>query len=255
MTRRRPTSGWRTPTSTSARSDGVRLSGWYVPSQNGDVVVLLHGAGSTRTGTLAHAAVLADLGYGVLLYDPRGHGASAGRAMDFGWYGDRDVAGAVQFVQAQPDAAGGRVFAVGLSMGGEEAVGALPAVPGLCAVVAEGATTRTAADKSWLSDANGVRGWVQEGLDRLRFGMTDLLTSASSPRFLSSAVRGRGTPPGALDRGGPRARRGNGSRLHRVRSSTRSRSGWRRERAHPRARPRRAEWIQRVGDFLAAAPC
>ncbi len=108
--------------------------------------------------------------------------------MDFGWYGDRDVAGAVRFVQRLPDAAGGRVLAVGLSMGGEEAVGALPAVPDLCAVVAEGATARTAADKSWLSDAYGVRGWVQEGLDRLQFGVTDLLTSASSPRSLRSAV-------------------------------------------------------------------
>ncbi len=36
-------------------SDGVRLSGWYVPSRNGDAVVLLHGAGSTRTATLEHA--------------------------------------------------------------------------------------------------------------------------------------------------------------------------------------------------------
>jgi hypothetical protein len=33
-------------------SDGVRLSGWYVPSTNRAAVVLLHGAGSTRSDVL-----------------------------------------------------------------------------------------------------------------------------------------------------------------------------------------------------------
>ena len=127
------------------------------------MVILLHGAGSTRDDVLDEAAVLAGLGYGVLLYDARGHGRSDGRAMDLGWNGDADLAGAVAFVRRQPDAAAGRVHAVGMSMGGEEAVGALPAIPELCAVVAEGATARTAGDKSWLSDVYGIRGLVQEG--------------------------------------------------------------------------------------------
>ena len=237
-------------------SDGVRLSGWYVPSTNGDAVVLLHGAGSTRTATLAHARVLSDLGYGVLLYDARGHGQSAGRAMDLGWLGDRDVAGAVRFVQGQPDAGAGRVLAVGLAMGGEEAVGALPAVPDLCAAVAEGATGRTAADRSWLSDASGARGWVQEGLDRLRFVATDLLTPASPPRSLRSAavaaaprrvlLIAAGREP---DEGKAAAYIGSG-----VPDSV---TVWTAPGAGHTGvlEARRAEWIQRVGDFLATAPC
>ena len=63
-------------------ADGVDLAGWYVPSANGAAVVLLHGAGSTRAATLDHAAVLARNGYGVVLFDARGHGESGGRAMD-----------------------------------------------------------------------------------------------------------------------------------------------------------------------------
>ena len=39
--------------------DGVRLSGWYIPSSNRAAVVMLHGAGSTRSGVLDHAVVLA----------------------------------------------------------------------------------------------------------------------------------------------------------------------------------------------------
>ena len=137
---------------TFSTADGVALSGWYVPSRNGAAVVLLHGAGSTRSAVLAHAVVLADDGFGVLLYDARGHGRSQGRAMDFGWYGDLDVAAAVDFVAGQAGVEPGRVAALGLSMGGEEALGAAASDPRIRAVVAEGATTRVAGDKAWLSD-------------------------------------------------------------------------------------------------------
>ncbi len=105
-------------------SDGVRLEGWYVPSRNGAAVALLHGAGSTRSAVLDQAAVLAGHGYGVLLYDARGHGGSAGRGMDFGWYGERDAAGAVDLLADQPGISPGSIGLVGLSMGGEQAIGA-----------------------------------------------------------------------------------------------------------------------------------
>ena len=87
---------------------------------------MLHGAGSTRSAVLGHAVVLARHGYSVLLFDARGHGRSAGRAMDFGWYGDEDVGGAVTFLAAQPGIS--TIAAVGMSMGGEEAIGAAAAV-------------------------------------------------------------------------------------------------------------------------------
>ena len=109
---------------TCTTADGVRLSGWYVPSGNGAVVVALHGAGTTRSSVLAHAVVLARHGYGVLLFDARGHGRSGGRAMDFGWYGDVDVTAATDFVTAQPGVDPERIAVLGLSMGGEEALGA-----------------------------------------------------------------------------------------------------------------------------------
>ncbi|MBS1195595.1 MAG: Dipeptidylaminopeptidase/acylaminoacyl-peptidase -like protein, partial [Actinobacteria bacterium] len=117
-------------------SDGVTLSGWYVPSQNGAAVVLLHGSGSTRSAVLDQAAVLAGGGYGVLLPDARGHGGSGGRAMDFGWFGDADVAGALDYLAGRADVDAGRLAVVGMSMGGEEAIGAAAGDPRLQAVVA-----------------------------------------------------------------------------------------------------------------------
>ena len=175
-------------------NDGVRISGWYIPSSNRAAVVMMHGAGSTRSSVLDHAVVLARHGYGVLLFDARGHGRSDGRAMDFGWFGDSDVAAAVSFLERQPDVDATRIAAVGMSMGGEEAIGAAAGDGRLRAVVAEGATNRTSADRAWLSDEYGWRGVIQEGVEWLLYSTADALTSAEPrARF---ATRCPPSPPG-----------------------------------------------------------
>jgi len=56
------------------------------------------------------------------------------------------------------------------------------------AVVAEGVTARTDADKSWLPDAYGIRGGIQLGLERIEYSLADLLTSASKPEALADAA-------------------------------------------------------------------
>ncbi|WP_460797199.1 alpha/beta hydrolase [Nocardioides pacificus] len=177
-------------------SDGVELAGWYVPSRNGAAVALLHGAGSTRSAVLDHAVVLAEHGYGVLLFDARGHGESAGEAMDFGWYGESDARGAVDFLARRPDVSPDRLGLVGMSMGGEEAIGAAGGDERVAAVVAEGATNRVAADKGYLSDY-GVRGEVQQGIDGVTYWLTDLLSDAPRPLSLrrSTAIASARSDP------------------------------------------------------------
>ncbi len=191
----RPELGGRTPADlelayrdvTFPSSDGVDLAGWYVPTRNGAAVALLHGAASTRSDVLDQAAVLARHGYGVLLFDARGHGESAGRGMDFGWYGTADVSGAVDFLTRQPDVSPDHVGLVGLSMGGEEAIGAAATDGRIAAVVAEGATARVAADKGYLT-AYGVRGHVQQRIDAVTYWLTDLLSDAPEPPSLRHSV-------------------------------------------------------------------
>jgi uncharacterized protein len=174
--------------------DGVTLSGWYIKSGNGAAVVVLHGASSTRSAVLKQAAALVDHGYGVLLFDARGHGRSGGDAMEFGWYGDEDIAGAVSWLRSQPDVDTRRIGAVGMSMGGEEAIGAAADNDRIKAVVAEGATGRTTADLEWLSDEYGIRGAVTEAWDAvLEYDLADLLTNADPPVSLHDAVA-RGAP-------------------------------------------------------------
>ena len=177
-------------------ADGVVLSGWYTrPDANGAAVVLLPGAGSTRSAVLDQAVVLARHGFGVLLFDPRGHGRSSGRAMDFGWYGDLDVTAAVSFLSERDEVDPARIGAVGLSMGGEEVVGASASDPRIKAVVAEGATSRMAADKAWLHRTFGAQGWVQERIEQLTYGAADLLTGADPPRSLRAAVQAAAPRP------------------------------------------------------------
>jgi dienelactone hydrolase len=183
--------------------DGVRLAGWYVPSRNRAAVVLRHGAGSTRTAVLAQAAVLARAGYGVLLTDARGHGDSGGRGMDLGWYGDQDIAGAVTFLSRQPDVDPARIAAVGLSMGGEEAIGAAASDRRIRAVVAEGATGRTNADLAWFSDRYGLRGSLTRAWHwLLTQQLTELLTPAPEPGTLRRAAAVSAPTPILLIAGG-----------------------------------------------------
>ncbi len=183
-------------------ADGFQLSGWYVPSTNGSALVLMHGAGSTRSGVLHQADILAAHGFGVLLFDARGHGRSGGRAMDFGWYGDEDTSAAVSFLATQPDVDDKRIGAVGMSMGAEQAIGAAAADPRIRAVVAEGATNRVAGDKAWQSEAFGWRGAVQERMDWLTYGIADVLTAADPPMTLRNAVATAAPRPVLLIAGG-----------------------------------------------------
>ncbi len=192
----RPSLGRETPADRGLRyldaafvtSDGVTLSGWYLPSTNGAAVVLLHGASSTRSAVLDQAVALARHGYGVLLFDARGMGRSGGRAMNFGWYGDRDVSAAVDYLARRPEVDPARIGALGESMGGEEAIGAMAADARLRAVVAEGATNRVAGDTAWLSGAHGLRGSVQRAINWLTYTLADLLTDAPAPATLRASA-------------------------------------------------------------------
>lgn len=173
---------------TVATTDGVELAGWFAPAQGRAAVLLLPGAGSSRDAVVDHLEVLRDGGYHVLALDPRGHGRSTGRGMDWGWYGEDDVAAAVSYLAGREDVDGGRIAVVGLSMGGEQAIGAAGADERIRGVVAEGVTARTADDLHWLSEVYGWRGAVTEALQHARTTVADVLSPANQPRPLRQAA-------------------------------------------------------------------
>jgi pimeloyl-ACP methyl ester carboxylesterase len=184
--------------------DGTEMFAWYVPPTEGKVAVLRHGAGSTASQVLSHARVLVDNGYGVLATDARGHGLSEGIGMDFGWFGDADIASAVGFLIGQPEVDPNRIVVVGLSMGGEEAIGGIGSDPRIAAVVAEGASARTEEDKIWLADVYGWRGRLQVGLEWVQYAFTAALTEAPQPVPLAEAAKSAAPRPILLIAAGER---------------------------------------------------
>ena len=168
--------------------DGLRLSGWYLPTRSGAGVVMVAGSSSTRLAALDQAVALNREGFGVLLFDARGHGRSEGRAMELGWYGAGDVSAAVGELAGMPGMDPARVGAVGFSKGGEEVLGAMASDPRIRAGVAEGATGRQRDDKAWLASRYGPAGRLQQVLDTAVFGLTDLLNDTGPPTPLRRAV-------------------------------------------------------------------
>ncbi|MGF1663939.1 MAG: alpha/beta hydrolase [Kineosporiaceae bacterium] len=63
-------------TTTVTTDDGVDLHVWVVPGTGDRAAVVGHGIGLTKSGSLAHARLLADLGFGVVMFDHRNHGLS-----------------------------------------------------------------------------------------------------------------------------------------------------------------------------------
>ncbi|MFC6450321.1 alpha/beta hydrolase [Cellulomonas gelida] len=174
---------------TIATTGDEALAGWYVPSAGRAAVIVLHGSGSSRSAVLEHAAVMARHGLGVLMLDARGHGASSGRAMRWGWYGDLDVPRAAAWLASRPDVDAARIAVLGLSMGGEEAIGAAALTQDIRAVVAEGATGRSADDLRWLSSAYGWRGTLTRTVHAAQTSLADLMSEPRRPAPLGDAVR------------------------------------------------------------------
>jgi dipeptidyl aminopeptidase/acylaminoacyl peptidase len=116
---------------------GLALKAWWVPSTNGAAVILLPGIGQARDGMLDQGAMLARHGYGVLLTDPRSCTDSP-LAYTAGYAEIGDVAGALDFVQAQAGVDPDRIGILGYSAGGAAAILGAAQVKGIRAVVSEG---------------------------------------------------------------------------------------------------------------------
>jgi uncharacterized protein len=167
-----------------AAGDGTPLSGWYVPGRGDAAVILMHGSHGTRVDTLPELRMLAAAGYGVLAFDARGHGKSEGQTNALGWRGADDVAGAFDFLRRQTGVNPERIVALGLSMGGEEALRAAGSGIPLAAVVADGAGASTTGDMRLTSGAD-----IPSSVAWLDMRAVELFSSESEPAPLGTLVR------------------------------------------------------------------
>jgi hypothetical protein len=161
-------------------TDGLQLSGWYIPSRNGAAVISFPG----RADSQERAKLLARHGYGVLLFDRRGEGQSEGDPNSYGWQGERDIHAAVAFLQARPDVDSERIGGIGLSVGGEMMIEAAAESTALRAIVTEGASARSVRDVL----ANPGNGWLAVVSNSVTTATTAVFSDDLPPPTLESLV-------------------------------------------------------------------
>ena len=181
---------------TLATSDGLRLAAWYVPSRNGAAVIAFPG----RSGPVPHARMLVRHGYGVLLLDRRGEGASEGEFNAFGWGGTPDLHAAVAFLRERPDVRDERIGGLGLSVGGELMLQAAAESSGLRAVVSEGAGVRSVHEHLHAPGVGRVQRWFSNWT--VQHLALAVLSDAAAPPDLVDEMARIGDRPVLLIRGG-----------------------------------------------------
>ena len=136
-------------------SDGTDLRGFYVPPENGAVLVLGHGLGENRMRFLPFAEMLARRGYGCLFFDWRAHGDSGGLVSTWGDRERHDFVAAIDFASRQPELVAGRVAGLGFSIGASAVALAAAEDTRIRAVVLESVFPSFAEE---LKDKMGARG-------------------------------------------------------------------------------------------------
>jgi MYXO-CTERM domain-containing protein len=160
-------------------SDGLRLQGWFVPSRNGATVIVFPG----RSGPQKQARMLVRHGYGVLLFDRRGEGASEGDPNAFGWNGERDLDAAAAYLRGRTDVDPQRIGGIGLSVGGEMLIHAAAHSDAFKAVVSEGASGQSIRDG--LANGDTLDAFLGGGAVSLA---TAVFTNVLPPPSLKSEV-------------------------------------------------------------------
>jgi fermentation-respiration switch protein FrsA (DUF1100 family) len=136
-----------------SREDHVLLRGWFIPGVFSDgqmtvqrTIIMVHGMHSNRAaeelGLLDLSAALAHHGFAILAFDMRGHGESSPAPLSAGYFEQRDVLGAVDFLRSgslpYPELGRPRVIGGwGVSMGGATMLLAAAREPAIRAVVAD----------------------------------------------------------------------------------------------------------------------
>ncbi len=148
-----------TDVSFQSRVDHVQLKGWVIPGVLPDghltmyrTLIVCHGAYTNRTdpndNLLSLQVALAKQGFAILAFDFRGEGQSGPAPFSLGEFEQRDVLGAVDFLQNGnlPYASLGRphvIGGLGMSMGAGTLLLSAAQEPAIKAIVADSATADT----------------------------------------------------------------------------------------------------------------
>jgi len=98
-------------------SDGLRLTGWYIPAKNSKLTVLFcHGNGGNMMHRLDSINFFYNLGLSCFIFDYRGYGNSSGKPTEEGTY--LDAAAAYKWLTEQKKIPTDNIIIFGRSLGG-----------------------------------------------------------------------------------------------------------------------------------------
>lgn len=109
--------GWRYEEAWLTSEDGIRLHGWFLPSEGSRRVLLFfHGNAGNIADRGDSLAIFHRLGLNVFIFDYRGYGRSEGEPNEAGLY--RDAAAAWRYLTEQRGFAASDIVLFGRSLGG-----------------------------------------------------------------------------------------------------------------------------------------
>ena len=172
-----------------SRGDHLRIRGWLMPGLLPDgkqtvqrTIIVVHGIPGNRSSSLVLpvSAALVRHGFAVLALDLRGNGESAPAPRSLGEFEQRDIVGAVDFLQtgALPFPLLGRPRVIGgwgMSLGASTLLLAAAAEPAIRAIVADSAFADAAALVRARREQQGVPSWLLPGAllaGQLLYGVT-----------------------------------------------------------------------------------
>jgi uncharacterized protein len=178
--------------------DGIRLSAWYTPPQNGAVILLAHGYGNKRPEWVY--ALLARKKYGVLAWDARAHGESEGKISTIGYLEVLDAKAALQYARAQPGVE--HIGAWGGSMGGATIIRAAAQFPQIEAIFVDSSFTSLEDEFNYLVPypvINPVAKFIVTSGTGLRLGqvnpLDDIVRISPRPVYIVQGLADSVAPP------------------------------------------------------------
>ena len=121
-------------------SDGLKLSGWWIPNGSGKTVIPLHGYTRSRWDDVymkQTTEFLLKEGYNVLTFDFRAHGRSEGKYTSVGRDEVKDVEAAIRWLKKNHPEAAESIGLIGFSMGAIVTIRSLAELEEVCCGVAD----------------------------------------------------------------------------------------------------------------------
>lgn len=118
--------------------DGFLIKGWLIiKDKENPVIILLHGLGANKSDVLDFAQFLYSASFNILMFDFRAHGESRGMVTSFGLLEERDLDGAIEYLESNPLLKDKAIGLFGISMGGAIAIVASSTHPEIKAIVVD----------------------------------------------------------------------------------------------------------------------